>query len=148
MAWAEELAKVVAAGSFIACHNGQQEKPATHGPLHVRVYGSTLQLTCSFGAGLTLVYKEETMAALWALRCLTEGIDGVLGAIQSGSLIRWEANFWENTLTMPERKDTEKAMMRAVARWSRLGRGSYRPKDSSRLNGVPPNVSRETPEEM
>jgi len=148
MLWVEETAKLVAAASFIACQNAEEAKRAVHGPLHVRVYGCMLQLTCSSGAALTLVYREETTAALWALRSLTEGIDGVLGAIVSGSLTRWEASYWENTLEMPGRKATAQAMMRAAGRWNRLGKSSYRKRDSIPSNGAPPNVSRETTEEM
>jgi hypothetical protein len=146
--WVEETVKVVAGANFIACHNASTETTPPTGPLHVKVYGCMLQLTCFSGAAVTLVYKEETMAALWALRCLTEGIDGVLGAIVSGSLTRWEASFWGNSAEMPARKDTVKAMMKAEARWTRRGKNFYLRRTSTPLSGAPPNVSRETPQEM
>jgi hypothetical protein len=148
MTWAEQLAKLVAGASFTACLSALKEQKPISGPLHVRVYGCMLQLTCFSGAAATLVYSEETTAALWALRCLTDEIDGVLGAIQSGNLTRWEASFWESTLPMPGQKDIENAMRRAARRWNQHGK-SLSPRTARRKPiGAPPEQLPTSREEM
>jgi len=148
VSWLQTEAKIVAGASFISCLSAEENQHQPAGPLHVKVYGCMLHLTCSSGAAVTLVYSAETTAALWALRCLTEGIDGVLGAIQSGNLMRWEGSFWQSTETIPDRKATKLLMRKAVRLWTRHGK-SYAPlTDSIPSIGAPPNVSRETPEEM
>lgn len=138
MTWLEREAKIVAAASFIACQIEQEAGLEPQRPLSVRVYGCMLQLTCSCGAACTLLFKEETTAALWALLCLTEQTDGVLGAIQLASLTGWRANYWPNTEATPDRGDTVRRMRKAARLGNPPGRNSPRKGIRGQLSGEPP----------
>lgn len=147
MTWLDRELKIVAAGNFVACHTAQEAGLIPPGRISVQVTGSLLRLTCACGSVCMLAYKEETMAALWGLRCLTDQIDGVLGAIQQGSLTMLQMPYFPITEATPERRDLLRAMKRAARGVTYRGTSSStRTTKASRSTGGQPNVSRETEE--
>src|SRR3982750_3955791 len=149
MTWHERDLKIVALASFISCQIGQEAGTIPAGRVSAIVYGCCLRLTCVCGAVCTLVYREETMAALWGLRCLTEQYGAVPGAIQTGNLTELHLNYWQNTAELPTRASLLSLMRKAVRPVRQAGtNSSTRRKNRNLLIGGQRNVSRETLEDM